>query len=229
MNWKEHDQWNLKTFIALMILEFGVVVWGVKYIMSPFYDKWLNNDFYAGILIGLTITIILMLGIYFIALRPKKLTWQAVGIKPMSRKDWKLVISYTIILMIGTVIITLITSLIGGSWENSKTDAVQENITVITVLIAFISAAIISPIYEEIFYRGFIYRWLRTRIGFKGALLLSALIFAVAHIPTYNTVPAAFFAGSIFSLAYERTQSILPSMLIHGLSNGIMISLTFLG
>jgi len=128
MNWKEHDQWSLKTFISLMILEFGVVVWGVKYTMSPFYERWLNNDFYAGILIGLTITIILMLGIYFIALRPNNLTWRAVGIKPMARRDWKPVILYTIVLMIGTVIITLITSLIGGSWENSKTDAVQENI-----------------------------------------------------------------------------------------------------
>src|SRR5699024_12800265 len=66
-----------KTFISLMILEFGVVVWGVKYTMSPFYERWLNNDFYAGILIGLTITIILMLGIYFIALRPNNLTWRA--------------------------------------------------------------------------------------------------------------------------------------------------------
>src|SRR5690625_5621372 len=160
-----------------MILEFGVVVFCVKYIMSPFYDRWLNNDFYAGILIGLTITIILMLGIYFIALRPNNLTWRAVGIKPMARQDWKRVILYTIVLMIGTVIITLITSLIGVSWGNSNSDAVHVNIAIMTVLIAFISAAIISPIYEEIFYRGFIYRWLRTRIGITGALLLSAIIF----------------------------------------------------
>src|SRR5699024_6854285 len=146
-----------------------------------------------------------MLGIYFIALRPNNLTWRAVGIKPMARRDWKPVILYTIVLMIGTVIITLITSLIGGSWENSKTDAVQENITIMTMLIAFISPTILSPIYEEIFYRGFIYRWLRTRIGFKGALILSALIFAVAHILTYNTVPAAIYSCIILDLPYELT------------------------
>src|SRR5699024_2731715 len=99
MNWKEHDQWHLKTFIALMILEFDGVVWGVKYIMSPFYDRWLNNYFYAGILIGLTMTIILMLGTYIIALRPNNLTWRAVGIKPVARQVWKRVILYTIVLM----------------------------------------------------------------------------------------------------------------------------------
>ena len=55
----------------------------------------------------------------------------------------------------------------------------QQNLTFFLVLIAFISAAIISPIYEEIFYRGFLYRWLRTRTGFMGAILISSLIFTV--------------------------------------------------
>lgn len=113
--------------------------------------------------------------------------------------------------------------------ENSKTEAMQQSITFFTVLIAFISAAVISPIYEEIFYRGFLYRWVRTRLGFVGAIILSSFIFTIAHIPTYNVMPVNFLSGIIFALAYERTNSIWPSVIIHGLTNGIMVLLTSLG
>lgn len=131
--------------------------------------------------------------------------------------------------MIGALLIVVLTSYIGISVENSKTQAIQQNITFFTVLIAFLSAAVISPIYEEIFYRGFLYRWLRTRLGLVGAILLSSFIFTIAHIPTYNVMPVNFFSGIIFALAYERTNSIWPSIIIHGLTNGIMVLLTSLG
>lgn len=228
MKWKEQDPWGMKEFILLMVLEFVFVIGCIKFLVQPLYARWLDNELYAGTLMGLTIAITLILGVYFIALRPKKLSWDEVGIKPFAVKDWKTIVLFSSILMVGSVIIVALTSLIGNSWENSKTAAIQQNTTYITVLIAFISAAIISPIYEEIFYRGFLYRWLRTRIGFIGALFLSSTIFTIIHIPTYNVMPVNFFSGIIFALAYERTHSIWPSIMIHGLTNGIMVILTSL-
>ncbi|QOV11193.1 CPBP family intramembrane glutamic endopeptidase [Viridibacillus arvi] len=229
MNWKEQDCWSLKEFILLMLLEFVFVIGCIKFVVQPIYSHWFDNDLYAGTLMGLTIAIILILGVYFIALRPKKLSWSEVGIKRFTVKDWKIIVMLSVILMVGAVIIIVLTSFIGNSWENSKTEAIQQNVTFFTVLIAFISAVVISPIYEEIFYRGFIYRWLRTRIGFIGAILLSSIIFTIVHIPTYNVMPVNFFSGIIFALAYERTNSIWPSVIIHGLTNGIMVLLTSLG
>ncbi|KOO51692.1 CPBP family intramembrane glutamic endopeptidase [Viridibacillus arvi] len=229
MNWKEQDCWSLKEFILLMLLEFVFVIGCIKFVVKPIYSHWFDNDLYSGTLMGLTIAIILILGIYFIALHPKKLSWSELGIKSFAVKDWKIIIIFSVILMVGALIIVVLTSLIGNSWENSKTEAIQQNVTFITVLIAFISAAVISPIYEEIFYRGFLYRWLRTRIGFVGAILLSSIIFTIVHIPTYNVMPVNFFSGIIFALAYERTNSIWPSVIIHGLTNGIMVLLTSLG
>jgi len=229
LNWKEQDCWSLKEFILLMLLEFVFVIGCIKFVVKPIYSHWLVNDLYAGTLMGLTIAIILILGVYFIALRPKKLSWSEVGIKSFAVKDLKIIVIFSVILMVSAVIIVVFTSFIGNSWENSKTEAMQQNVTFFTVLIAFISAAIISPIYEEIFYRGFLYRWLRTRTGFIGAILLSSIIFTIVHIPTYNLMPVNFFSGIIFALAYERTNSIWPSVIIHGLTNGIMVLLTSLG
>ena len=66
-------------------------------------------------------------------------------------------------------------------------------------------------------------------MGFIGAIILSAAIFTIAHIPTYNVMPVNFFSGIIFALAYERTNSIWPAVMIHGITNGIMVLLTSLG
>ena len=59
---------------------------------------------------GLTIAIILISGVYFIALHPKKLSWSEVGIKRFAAKDWNTIIVFSIILMVGAVIIMVLTS-----------------------------------------------------------------------------------------------------------------------
>ena len=229
MNQKENDYWGFREFILLLLLEFVIGVGIIKFVIKPIYDLWIGHELYALALMGITIAITLLLGIYFIALRPKKLPWSDVGLRKFALKDWKSIFLYSIILLVGTVIIVLITSFLGNSIDNSKTDAFQQDVTTFTFLITFISAAIISPIYEEIFYRGFIYRWLRTRVGLIGAILLSSIIFMAIHIPTYNAMPVNFFCGIIFALTYEKTNSIWSAVIVHGSTNGIMVLLTALG
>ncbi|HDR8196768.1 CPBP family intramembrane glutamic endopeptidase [Bacillus thuringiensis] len=229
MNWKDQDPWGLKEFLLMMLLEFVFVIGCIKFLVKPIYFQWFNNELYSGTLTGLTIAIVLVLGVYFMVLRPKKLSWSEVGIRSFSIKSWKFILLLTIMLLVGDVIVMVLTSFIGNSYENSKTEAIQQSVNFFTVLIAFVSAAIISPIYEEIFYRGFLYRWLRTRFGMIGAILLSSLIFTIVHIPTYNAMPVNFLSGIVFAWAYERTNSIWPSVIIHGLTNGIMVLMTAMG
>ena len=73
-SWTEQDPWGSKEFIFLMLLEFIFVICFLKFIVSPMYSKWFNNELYAGTLMGVTIGITLMVGVYFISLRPRKLT-----------------------------------------------------------------------------------------------------------------------------------------------------------
>lgn len=104
-------------------------------------------------------------------------------------------------------------------------ESLQQDAKFLTVLIAFISVAVISPVYEEIFYRGFMYRWLRTRIGMRWGII-SSFIFTAAHYPTINVMPINFINGIVFAWAYERTNSIWPGVMVHGLVNGISVLLT---
>lgn len=228
-SWKVKDYWGIRELLLLLLIEFGLVIGFIKFVIEPIISRWFEHDLYGGTLIGLMIAITLMVSVYLVALRPKRLSWSELGIKTFNKKNWKLIMLYTIILMVGVILITVLTSFVGNTWENSKTEAMQEDTSLLTILIALISASVISPVYEEIFYRGFLFRWFRTRLGFVWAAFFSSLIFAIVHIPTYNVLAVAFFSGIILALAYERTNSIWPSILIHGLANGIMVLLTTLG
>ncbi|UNL83160.1 CPBP family intramembrane glutamic endopeptidase [Priestia koreensis] len=227
-NWKTGDQWGIKEFTLLLLLEFVGVIGCVKFGLKPLYEQWFQNELYAGTLIGLTIAVVLTLGVYFIALRPKSLSWREVGVTSFAKKDWKMIALFSIMVMISAVILVSVMSYIGGTWENSKTESLKRDVTFWTVFLGFVSAAIISPIYEELFYRGFLYRWIRTRMGVTVGLLISALIFTMAHIPAYSVMPVNFVSGILFALAYERTNSIWPSIIIHGSTNGIMVLLASL-
>src|SRR5690625_729118 len=200
--------------------------WLYKIVLSPLLIHLFNNELYAGVFTGILMAFVLIGSTYIIALRPKSLSWMELGVTPFNKGAWKMILLSTLTVIIGVIIITIVTSLLGGTWENEKTDALEQHISDSSFLIAFISAAIISPIYEEVFYRGFLFRWFRTRTNFITASLCSSIIFSIAHIPTYNVVPVACFTGFVFAYVYEKTDSIWPSVFVHGLSNGIMLLLT---
>jgi len=123
-------------------------------------------------------------------------------------------------------VLVIAMSFLGMGTENSKTESLQSQMNLLNFAIGFVSAAIISPIYEEIFYRGFLYRFFSSRYGVLSGMIISSIIFTVVHIPTFNTLPVNFASGLIFSWVYQKTGSVIPSILIHGIFNGIAVVLT---
>ncbi|MEC0131370.1 MULTISPECIES: CPBP family intramembrane glutamic endopeptidase [Paenibacillus] len=224
--WKKMDQWTWREFIALLALEFVFVIFVIKYAVQSMYEQWLGNTLYSGTLTGLTIAIVLLLGLYFIALRPKKMPWTEVGVKRFSAKDWWRIALWTLILIVFSVVTLYLTSFLGNTVDNSKTESLKQNVTLFTIIIGIVSAGIVSPFYEEIFYRGFVYRWLRTRVSMSWAIVISSLIFTLAHFPTMNAMPVNFISGVVLAWTYERTGSVVPGMIVHGVFNTIAVLLT---
>ena len=227
--WKQKDTWTGKEFTLLLLLEFIFVIVVVKYGVQSLYLSWFSNTLYSGTLTGLTIAIVLMTGLYFIALRPKNLSWREVGVRSFSAKYWWKIPIWILITIILSVAVVLLTSLLGNSVDNSKTESLQQNINLFTILIGIISAGVVSPVYEEIFYRGFIYRWLRVRLGMNWGIVISSLLFTIAHFPTLNAMPVNFINGVVFAWVYEKTGSAIPGMIIHGVFNTIAVLLTITG
>ncbi len=67
-------------------------------------------------------------------------------------------------------------------------------------------------------FRGFLYSSLRRKLGVFPSMVLSAAIFAAAHMDPGGFL-ALFTLGCVFAFVFEKTKSTLPGMVAHGLWN----------
>ncbi|WP_252312665.1 CPBP family intramembrane glutamic endopeptidase [Sinobaca sp. H24] len=225
-SFKRHEMWKWRDLIYMLFLVLVLVPIFIEYVLFNYLLSVFQNELYAGTLNGFIMAIIFTAALYFIVLKPNGQSWRAVGLKPFPLREWKLIAVWTVILIVGSIALVITMSFIGVGTENSKTESLQSQMTLLNFTIGFVSAAIISPIYEEIFYRGYLYRFFSSRYGVLSGMIISSLIFTVVHIPTFNTLPVNFVSGLIFSWVYQKTGSIIPSILIHGVFNGIAVILT---
>jgi len=82
----------------------------------------------------------------------------------------------------------------------------------------FIVGAIIAPLVEETFFRGFLFQGFRAHYGWPVAMLLSSAIFAIAHLDLVALIPT-FVLGNVLAYVYHRSNSIWPGVLLHFLVN----------
>ena len=89
----------------------------------------------------------------------------------------------------------------------------------------FVRLVIIVPLVEEIFWRGFLLRWLIdsdfTKVPFGTfqwkSFGIVALLFMLEHTPP--DWPAALLTGALFNLVAIRTRSLSSCVLVHAITN----------
>jgi len=79
-------------------------------------------------------------------------------------------------------------------------------------------AVAVAPVFEETFFRGFMYPALKHRFGVGGGLVVVSLLFASVHLNLNAFVPV-FVLGAMLGLAYEITGTILVPITVHTLFN----------
>jgi membrane protease YdiL (CAAX protease family) len=105
----------------------------------------------------------------------------------------------------------------------------------LTLVVIFLLASVAAPIIEETFFRGVLYRHLRESFGrwatFLNVLfsaLIVSFIFAIIHPQGPLAVPALMSLAIGFTLAREARGSLIAPMVAHGVSNGLVLSLSIL-
>lgn len=93
----------------------------------------------------------------------------------------------------------------------------------------FSTAAIAAPIFEELLFRGFLLPSLTRYVPVWGAIVLSSLLFAIAHLSLSEILPLTAL-GIVLGIVYTRSRNLLAPMLLHSLWNsGTLLSLFILG
>lgn len=99
----------------------------------------------------------------------------------------------------------------------------------VALIIFLVTSSIAAPVFEEIMFRGFLLPSLTRYLSVNQAIILSALIFAVAHLSLSEVLPLATL-GTVLGIVYTRSRNLLAPILLHSLWNsGTLISLFVLG
>ncbi|MFA5554851.1 MAG: CPBP family intramembrane glutamic endopeptidase [Phycisphaerae bacterium] len=93
----------------------------------------------------------------------------------------------------------------------------------VVAFVIFFNAAIITSIFEEMLFRGFLQTAVRSCIIKPWpAILISSAFFAIAHANTAHW-PALFLLGACMGYAYEKSGSLFRPIIIHSIFNGLMV------
>ena len=106
---------------------------------------------------------------------------------------------------------------LGTSWESSTVD----------IALLFLSVAIVTPIVEELMFRGYILDAINRKHSDWTAIIWSSILFGLIHIDSF-VVGQAFMGGIIYGWIRVRTGSLLPSIAGHMMWNMLALMLTYL-
>ena len=114
-----------------------------------------------------------------------------------------------------------------GVLELFGTDAPEDELAssnIVGAIAVGLAVIVVAPVTEELFFRGFFYRALRTRMRVLWAVLIDSVVFAVIHVQ-YIANPEIFIVIGAFAavacLVYEKTGSIFACIAVHAAFNTV--------
>lgn len=182
--------------------------------------------------LGVGVYLLVILAVYWFAVRRPGSSWQQVGFRPFGSGWLPFLPVLVIVQLLGMALINtqLVALFTGGQFENPQIEAITGGMRLTPRDLVFLLflIAVIAPVAEELLFRGMLYPVLRQHWSAPWAIGMNALLFAGVHfIPLL--LPALFFIGLIFAWVRERTQSIVPGILLHAMQNGLVVIVVYIG
>jgi len=95
----------------------------------------------------------------------------------------------------------------------------KESVSSWAIFIYTIIGVLLAPIFEEVFFRGFLFNFLEEELGFRRSALLSSIFFATLHPVKF--IPHIFFSGLGLAWIYKREKNLLYPIMAHSIYNFI--------
>jgi membrane protease YdiL (CAAX protease family) len=107
----------------------------------------------------------------------------------------------------------------GDSPQRELIHFIRANRGIAPFLVIFGTVAVLGPVFEEIFFRGFLLSVMRRRMSAWCALALSGTLFGAIHFQA-QTLPVLAVLGGVLGLAFLRTNDVKTAIFVHGCWNG---------
>ncbi len=98
----------------------------------------------------------------------------------------------------------------------------------ISPLVLLVTLAVIPAVMEEFFFRGFLFKGLRSRFPGAAIIAVTALLFGLFHVLSPSALmPERFLPSTMLGLVLGwvcyRSGSVIPGMLLHACHNGLLL------
>lgn len=149
-----------------------------------------------------------------------RVQWQDVA-----RFAWR-VPTAAVIAFGGNLLFSLVVARLGGDASQPEVQSSIEHAAQRGTLALWFSAllmVVVAPLAEEYLFRGALFAGLRQRLPFWASALISAFVFAAAHLSPGLLLPLAW-VGLVNAYLVERTGKLWPAILVHACNNALIFS-----
>jgi len=154
----------------------------------------------------------------------RRISWKYLG---FGKFDWNTLGLGCGLLMVGYIVIIFHNIILMALGIDTQGEAILKFFdTLESPVWFFLVGAVLAPIVEEIFFRGFLFQGFRQKYGWVNAMLLSSAIFAAAHLDLVSLIPT-FLLGSMLAYVYHRSNSVWPGIILHFLVNAFGLCAAF--
>lgn len=172
--------------------------------------------YWGWVVLGALVPHLFLLGYPLLTRSPRR-RLSVPGLRELAvESGFALLTLFSAILMLGLANALVESARPGTGMKGSGLEEVaySSHTSIATALL--LSAFLIAPLTEEIFFRGFLYNALRARMPFLLAAVVQSVIFGAGH--TFGTAHAiaAGGLGFLFALLYEWRKTLVTPILAHG-------------
>jgi hypothetical protein len=147
--------------------------------------------------------------------------WLQWKIKPIKEGVLKSISGWLMIMPLVLLIGWIMNETIGDQGgSNPLLELVLSSDELIPLLLLLITTVILAPVFEELVFRGVLLPVLVSKLGKISGVVISALIFALAHL-SVGELPPLFVLGIGLGLMRMSSGRLFPCALMHSLWNGV--------
>lgn len=223
--WKIRDAFVILGAGLAFLLASLIVTLGLFELQSADPHDQTTKDAISA-LVGLAFYLLYLWLIWMLIVKRYRCGWRMLGIRAVNWQ-WIAVVPILFAFLTFAYVVMLrgMVAILGPTtqWPKVLTsttiDATHQ--PVLDVLI-IVTGVILTPLAEELMFRGVLYQALRRRMPASAAALVSAMVFAGMHFTLLLFIPLTVL-GILLAWLYERSGSLIPCMLVHACNNAIIL------
>lgn len=215
--------WGSSIIFAFLVLQFIAMivylVWGEASLTDEQLFKLIESSKYDGVAISLATLVTTMLcvpiiiGIAKLKSGSRLTDYLALNVIPYKTLGLWLGATVAFIAISDTLSIMLGESVVPDFMASAYASANP-------AWLIWLALVVGAPLFEEVFFRGFLFKGLEANITQGWAIIVTAALWAILHIQ-YDAygIGSIFFLGILFGLARAKTNSIFTSLAMHAITN----------